>query len=527
MVMSTANSRFGSVQPVQNPQHFARHVTDVTGEGLGRLLPPKMFAQPFRLVFKRHRTEAERKLGKAESDVSWIEVRSLGGLRNVVAKLDSGELEEIDRFSSLEMQLWGLLAEHAGFLRVQGSASMLAAGIQPLGEEPAALAEDLASIMGGSDMDALNVLNEMQKTLKGKPIDRTPMEQVPLTNEFVKPDGVNYTERGEDALRELVLGDKTPTLCPPGQEKAKEFQKDIENAVQIFRETPEPSAEELAQEIQERIDCEIAGEGSSCKKNATPPTGPVKTGAEAALAGRLLADTARGLDNPEDAEVQKLGDVAVEIALNQTEPEAPEAARKVHSVYGGDFEPHPEADPKDRVPGLEDFNVSMSELKLLATSPTTHRRDPMAKSKIGTAEALKAQDDNLKKVMEDVSETALTSLVDQSPSEPLDPECLAENQTFSPPKPISAEVRKRLEASGLKFEEPKDQISGADHYKQREVKPASEVPTDQDERAKWLAEQQRGPASMDTYRDEEQRKDPYYGSVEEHRKSNDQGPDEE
>ena len=477
--MSTASSRYGSVQPVQNPRYLARDVINVTGEGLGRLLPPKMFAHPFRLVFKRHRTEAEKNLGKAESDVSWIEVRSLGGLRNVVAKLDSGELEEIDRFSSMEMQLWGLLAEHSGFLRLQGSASTLAAGIQPLGEESAALAEDLASIMGGSDADALNVLNEMQKTLKDKPIDRTPMEQVPLTNEYVKPDGVNYTDAGENALRELVFGDKTPHLCSPGQDDASVIQKKFENAIQIFRETPEPSAEELAQETQERFDCEIAGEGSSCKRNAIPPTGPVKTGAEAARVGHLLEVTARGLANPDDAEIQEFATRVAEldlsdkqiakITIENVKATSPKG-KGVHVAYGGDVEPHPEADPKDRVPGLEDFNVSMTELKTLSTNPTTHQQDPM---------------------------------VDQSLSAPRDPDYLAENQTFSPPAPISAEDRKRLEASGLEFEAPKNQISGADHYKQREVKPASEIPTDQGERAKWLAEQQRrGPASMDVYRDE-------------------------
>jgi len=500
MVMSTANTRFGAHRDIHNPAHFAKNVCDVTGEGLGRLLPPKMFAQPFRLVFKRHRTEVEKKLGKTSADVSWIEIRSLGGLRNVVEKIEKGELEEIDRFSSLEMQLWGHLAEHSGFLRVQGSASTLAAGIQPLGEEPAALAEDFASIMGGTDVDALNILSEMKETLKGKPIDRTPMEQQPVTNEFVKPDGVNYTPAGEDALRQLILGNKNPTLCPPG-EKATEFQKTAENAVQIFRETPEPTAQELAAEIQERIDCEIAGEGGGCEKNAIPPSGPVKTGDAAVMAGRLVADTARGLDNEQDAKVQEFATRAAELALSdetisEITIEDVEAVmskdKDVHVSYGGKFDPHPDADPKDRVPGLEDFNVSMGELKELAGGDS--RPDPMAKSKIGTAEALKAQDDNLKDVMK-ISEVDLSMMVEQSNIEELDPDALSQHQRM-----VDDLARRRRDAvfNGIKLEDSPGQTYGANHYAPRDVKPASDVPTDQDARAKWL----------------------------EDRKSNDQGTDE-
>ena len=86
-----------------SPLHTALHLTsDIKGSPL----PQKSFAEPFRLIFE-----------KATGEVSNIEVRSLGGLRTVSERLEKGELREMDRFSSLEMQLWGLLAERVG-LRV-------------------------------------------------------------------------------------------------------------------------------------------------------------------------------------------------------------------------------------------------------------------------------------------------------------------------------------------------------------------------------------------------------------------------
>jgi hypothetical protein len=53
----------------------------------------------------------------------------------------------------------------------------------------------------------------------------------------------------------------------------------------------------------------------------------------------------------------------------------------------------------------------------------------------------------------------------------------------------AAEAAEKPKSGPLNFVEESDQTYGTDHYKPREVEPASKVPTEQDERAKWLAEQ--------------------------------------
>jgi hypothetical protein len=290
----------------------------------GSLLPKKVFAQPFRLAFKK------------DEDVTWVEVESLAGLRSVTEKLATGELTEIDQFSSLMMQLWGHLAEHTGFLRVKGSPSALAAGIQPLGEEAVALAEDLSAIMGGDDVSALGTLGDMKDLLGRRPIDNTPMKPVPVTHDFVKQDGINLTEKGEDALMERVLNNgfsNQPDKAPRRETLA--FEKERENAIEIFlAQTPAATPEEIEAEKAEAVEAAALGE---LKQKAA---GKVITGKNAAIIGRYVAEVGRGLDNADDKAVQTAAQRALSIMGISTEsvdenPEVPHATvAEFVSLYG-------------------------------------------------------------------------------------------------------------------------------------------------------------------------------------------------
>jgi len=223
---------------------------DVVDSDEESLTPTKVFAHFFRLAFKKN------------EDAVWVEVRTLDGLRNVARKLETGELQEIDRFTTLEMQLWGLMAEHSGFLRAQGSPSALAAGIMPLGAGAASLTHDLAAILGGDDVEAINELSTMQRIARGAKnlVSTDPSEPVESEHKFVKADGVNLTTEGEDALRDLVLGS---TFGPDGTAKKPraetvEFEKESENAIEIFKATPAAPPEPLnSDEDQEPVEPKI------------------------------------------------------------------------------------------------------------------------------------------------------------------------------------------------------------------------------------------------------------------------------
>ena len=456
--------------------------SEPTADTLGQFFPPKIFAQPFRLVFNR----------KEDGKTSWIEVRSLAGLRTVFEKLEGGELVEINRFSTVEMQLWGHMAEHVGFLRVQTNTSTLGAGIQPLGEGLAPLAEDLSALMGGDDIHALHVLDAMKSTLRSRPCSDGPMVQPPLTHEYVKPDGVNLTEQGENALLNLVHGTgnvDTPTPNDKESTDAIIFRKEADNAIAIFDTTPIGTPEEVEAEVKEAIDCSIRGEQGGCKKNAQPPEGPIVIGPEAAKVGRLVAEMGRGLDNEADKAVRDEAQAAMDIleAMIQIDKNGLEEAKRQSQDL------------------LERFGVTMDELKALATDGKIHRPRPDAKSKVEPHEAERMSRANLRKLMGEISEIDLAMLVGQSEIEELDPESLAAHQS------LTADLKSKLRGT----------IDQTDAYTERSVTPASEVPTDQEARARWLAEQQRGPASMDTYREDAQRVDPRYGSIED-RKSSDQ-----
>jgi hypothetical protein len=153
----------------------------------------KVFATPFRLVFKNTETNA----------VTWIEVESLDGLKTVIERVGSGKLVPVNCVATLDRQLWGLLAEHVGFLRYAGPASDFSAGIQPAGAEVSQLADDMTTLFGGFD-GALEGLSEMRNAVLK---DVLPSEPVTVTSsEFVKDDGVNLTGAGEDFLAEQVYG---------------------------------------------------------------------------------------------------------------------------------------------------------------------------------------------------------------------------------------------------------------------------------------------------------------------------------
>lgn len=307
--------------------------------------PPKVFAQPYRLALKRG------------DSVVWLEVRTLAGLRNVFKKLASGELQEIDRSTSVEMQLWGHLAEHTGFLRVQGRPSMLAAGIQPLGEDAVDLVEDLSSIIGGGDSEALDMLGTMQDTLTRKPLDKTPINETSSAHEFVKPDGVNLTEKGEDVLHELVLGVPANKTGRTNRQESIAFEKARENAIEIFLATPAPTVEERAAEDEASKQCVDHGEKplhEICKLNAIPPSEPPKIGLAAMTVGRLVAEVGRGLDNADDKAVR-------------------DAAEKALSIMGIVDNEHIEEEESVPFAGVEEFlsyyGVSIGDLRLLTNHP--------------------------------------------------------------------------------------------------------------------------------------------------------------
>ena len=231
--------------PSANPLHAALHATGNTVKG--NPLPQKSFVEPFRLIFE-----------KPSGEVSNIEVRSLGGLRSVAERLENGELCELNRFSTLEMQLWGLLAERVGFLRRGPPQSGLAAGIMPLGEGATGFAEDMSSLFGG-EVEALNALSEMkEKARKAGELQNPKLRPDPTPSEhkFVKEDGVNLTPDGEIRLANLV--------------GASSLDREADNAAHLMRSSDSGYSAEELDEIEEagKVDDAIHG-------TPTAQTGPM------------------------------------------------------------------------------------------------------------------------------------------------------------------------------------------------------------------------------------------------------------
>lgn len=165
------------------------------GYGIGLAVKKKVFATPFRLVFKRTSDQA----------LTWIEVETLNGLKNVIDRVSGGELVPVNAYATLDRQLWGLLAERVGFLRFEGPAvNGFNAGIQPLGSEQSEFAEDMSELFGGFE-PAIEAISEMRKRVLEELEAPEQLGRVTSAGgSFLKSDGVNLTPEGEEELAKQV-----------------------------------------------------------------------------------------------------------------------------------------------------------------------------------------------------------------------------------------------------------------------------------------------------------------------------------
>lgn len=213
----------------------------------------KTFARPFKLVFD---TE--------DGKTTFIEVKTLRGLKEVMRRLGEGEIVVQSGFT-LEIQLWGHLAEYCGFLRAKDSSD----GLQPLGEGLAELAEDLSPLFGGEAgmLDALNQSKELirrQRCLRGEDNENTDNDK--NENSVLKPDGVNLTVEGEKKLAEIV-GEASDELARAQDDgvqlymETKAEELDVDTQIKVLSDDFEgkiitgPEAEEIGKRVEE------AGEG--------------------------------------------------------------------------------------------------------------------------------------------------------------------------------------------------------------------------------------------------------------------------
>lgn len=180
--------------------------TRLTNEGADETpFPKKVFAKAFRLVFKK----------VEDQTITWLEVKSLDGLRNVANKLAEGELVPVDAFSTLDRQLWGHLAEYAGFVKYDGPADEFSGGIQPAGAAFSDLAEDFSALFGGND-NVLTALASVRDQIMRDVEENLPIGIEEVSHEFVRPDKVNLTPKGEEVLADLVDEEALPGILGPG-----------------------------------------------------------------------------------------------------------------------------------------------------------------------------------------------------------------------------------------------------------------------------------------------------------------------
>ena len=177
-------------------------------------IPVKVFAAPFKLVFKR----------PGDQSIVWLEVETLDQLNGIASKVAGGVLLPVNEMGTLDRQLWGHLAEHVGFLRLSGG-SQFAGGVAPLGPEKAELAEDMAELFGGVD-PGLAALSNMRARLIQEQEARMPCEPT-TTHDFVRSDGVNLTPEGEARLAEMV-GESTKPV-PQIEIKLPDSESDSES----------------------------------------------------------------------------------------------------------------------------------------------------------------------------------------------------------------------------------------------------------------------------------------------------------
>lgn len=202
----------------------------------------KVFTKPFTLFFKKVATE----------QTAWIKINDLDGLKQVVAWLEDGTLEEMDRLSTLEMQLWGHLAEHSGFLRLRESLSPAAQGLMVLGNSLPALHDEFTDLFGSGAIDVLAKSNDLAQ-LAGK-IQRgeTAITDIPPPKKHNPPlmrgDGVNLTEAGEKALIEMVIG--YPGMSEQDVEARKRADNELSAVMNLWDQTPPGlTSEEIDKEI--------------------------------------------------------------------------------------------------------------------------------------------------------------------------------------------------------------------------------------------------------------------------------------
>ena len=180
-------------------------------------IPPigvKVFSKPFDLVFLKPELQT----------VTWIKVETLGGLKNVTERVAKGELVPVNSWSTLDRQLWGLLAEHVGFLRYKGPAGNLHDGIQPVGPEQAALVGDMTELFGGFGpaIEAIAAMREQHiESLKAQLADGG-------VSPF-KEDGINLTKGAEQLLAKEIYDVETTS--------GLQVRMDAANAEVLTRET--------------------------------------------------------------------------------------------------------------------------------------------------------------------------------------------------------------------------------------------------------------------------------------------------
>ena len=197
----------------------------------------KVFAKPFRLVFKRVKDQA----------ITWIEVKTADGLKTVIDRIAKAELVPVNACATLDLQLWALLAEHVGFLRYSGPGGYLNAGLEPLGAEQADLVGDMTELFGGFDT-ALAALSEMRD---GAVKDWEKSVEGPS---YLKVDGVNLTPEGEKELASHVydtIGESNVNVKMETA-NAEVLLQDTE-AEEVEDETQVRFTEELSQAVADKI----------------------------------------------------------------------------------------------------------------------------------------------------------------------------------------------------------------------------------------------------------------------------------
>lgn len=166
----------------------------------------KVFVAPFRLALRRK-----------DGETVLMRVETLAGLKKVMAAYEAGDYLPGDGGMTLDRQLWGLLAEHVGFLRTPSiSDGEMAAGLEPLGEQ-GALVDDMTAIMGSveSGLDNLAVLRRLAA--------KRPETGVHVADEATVEGGV-ITQKGvrfpsdDMVARALLDADPEPTMLPPDRQ---------------------------------------------------------------------------------------------------------------------------------------------------------------------------------------------------------------------------------------------------------------------------------------------------------------------